>query len=162
MAVARDLRLRKAKTSSLLPPYWNTLYKITRLSDAMLERLIDDGTMRPDTTYAEINKVLRLERVSIRAAKHRVAEDCHLRLGPFLHLADYDGTGIQADAPLRSHAVLCIQIRSIGLEPLQDRQSRLWWLPLAASMRRFDFGFRQVLAGPKLGIWKPLRGNCSF
>jgi hypothetical protein len=49
MAVARDLRLRKAKTSSLLPPYWNTLYKITRLSDAMLERLIDDGTIRPDT-----------------------------------------------------------------------------------------------------------------
>jgi hypothetical protein len=33
MAIARDLRLRKAMTSSLLPPYWNTLYKITRLGD---------------------------------------------------------------------------------------------------------------------------------
>jgi hypothetical protein len=36
MAIARDLRLRKATTSSLLPPYWYTLYTITRLGDETL------------------------------------------------------------------------------------------------------------------------------
>ena len=63
MAIVRDRRLAKAKSISLLPPHWGTLYKITRLSDETFERLIDDGTIRRDVSYADINKVLRIEKV---------------------------------------------------------------------------------------------------
>lgn len=63
MAIARDQRLSNGKSISHLPPHWGTLYKITRLEDEVFERLIINGTISPDCTYAAINKVLRLERV---------------------------------------------------------------------------------------------------
>jgi hypothetical protein len=49
MAIARDERLSNGNLCSHLPPHWVTLYKITRLGDETLERLIDGGTIRPDT-----------------------------------------------------------------------------------------------------------------
>jgi hypothetical protein len=49
MAIARDVRLSKRETFRVLPPYYATLYKNTRPGDETLERLIDDGTIRPDT-----------------------------------------------------------------------------------------------------------------
>jgi hypothetical protein len=36
MAIARDLRLSKRNTNSVLPPHWNKLYKITRLARATI------------------------------------------------------------------------------------------------------------------------------
>jgi N6-adenosine-specific RNA methylase IME4 len=63
MRIADDQRLSKVKTLSHLPPYYATLYKITRLQDDVFERLLSDGTIRPAVTYAEINKVLRTEKV---------------------------------------------------------------------------------------------------
>jgi N6-adenosine-specific RNA methylase IME4 len=63
MAIAKDSKLAKANFNSLLPPSWQTLYKITRFDDEVFDRLIDDGTINRDCTYAEINKVLRMERV---------------------------------------------------------------------------------------------------
>jgi N6-adenosine-specific RNA methylase IME4 len=70
MRVADDQRLSKVKTLSHLPPYYATLYKITRLQDDVFERLLSDGTIRPAVTYAEINKVLRTEKV--KADEQRV------------------------------------------------------------------------------------------
>jgi hypothetical protein len=69
MAVARDDRLRKANTCSLLPPHWRTLYQITWLEDGPFDRLIDNCIIRPEITYAEINKVLRLEKVEADEAR---------------------------------------------------------------------------------------------
>jgi N6-adenosine-specific RNA methylase IME4 len=70
MRVADDQRLSNVKTLSHLPPYYATLYKITRLEDDVFERLLSDGTIRPAVTYAEINKVLRTEKV--KADEQRV------------------------------------------------------------------------------------------
>ena len=49
VAIARDTRLSNVSTMKHLPPHYGTLYKIIRLSDETLERLIDDGTIRPET-----------------------------------------------------------------------------------------------------------------
>ena len=58
-----DERLADVSTSKHLPPHWNTLHKITRLDDRQFERLLTDGTIRPEITYAEVNKILRIEKV---------------------------------------------------------------------------------------------------
>jgi hypothetical protein len=60
MAVARDRRLRKANTCSHLPPHWRTLYQITRLEDELFNRLLNNGTIRPEITFDEVNKVAQL------------------------------------------------------------------------------------------------------
>jgi hypothetical protein len=80
MRVADDRRLSNVKTLSHLPPYYATLYKITRLEDDVFERLLSDGIIRPAVTYAEINKVLRTEKV--KADEQRV-----LNLAPIVGFA---------------------------------------------------------------------------
>ena len=81
-AIAEDDRLSKAKSISLLPPHWGTLYKISRFDDESLERFLDDGTINPDCTYAEINKVLRMERVKAdeqpNASGQRTSAEPHI------------------------------------------------------------------------------------
>jgi N6-adenosine-specific RNA methylase IME4 len=69
MTIARDGRLRDVSTSKHLPPHWNTLHKIPRLDDQQFERLLDNGTIRPEITYAEVNKVLRVEKVAADEAR---------------------------------------------------------------------------------------------
>jgi Protein of unknown function (DUF3102) len=63
VTIARDQRLRKVSTVKLLPPHWATLHKITRLDDDQFDRLLEDQIIRPEITYAEVNKVLRIEKV---------------------------------------------------------------------------------------------------
>ena len=60
MAVARDDRLTKTNRGSLLPPHWRTLYELTRLDNATFERMLDDGTIRPDMERSEVGNALRI------------------------------------------------------------------------------------------------------
>ena len=70
MAIARNPRYAKRSTWSVLPPYYQTLYKMTRLEDVTFNRLLEDGTIKPDATFAAINKVLRIE--TVKADEQRV------------------------------------------------------------------------------------------
>lgn len=63
MKISHNSRFAKAKYTSLLPPNWYCLYQLTKLSDEEFERRIGDGTIRSDMRQADINKVVRLERV---------------------------------------------------------------------------------------------------
>src|SRR5262245_13636527 len=60
MAVARDKRITKATHGSLLPPEWHTLYLLSRLDDGTFNRLLKDGTIRPDMQRNEVAKILRV------------------------------------------------------------------------------------------------------
>ncbi len=62
MVIAADERLSNTTISSLLPPYWNTLYELTQLTDAELHGAIKAGIVRPDMTQKEINAVSREKR----------------------------------------------------------------------------------------------------
>jgi N6-adenosine-specific RNA methylase IME4 len=55
-----------------LPPHWRTLYEITRLTDLDYNRLLKDGTIRPDMERSEVSKVLRIE--SATADENRVLQ----------------------------------------------------------------------------------------
>jgi hypothetical protein len=69
MTIARDERLANVSTLKHLPPHWNTLHQITRLDDQQFERLLNNGTIPPEVTYAEVNKVLRVEKVQADEAR---------------------------------------------------------------------------------------------
>lgn len=59
MAIAADNRLRKASRASLLPRSWTTLYELSRLDDATLERALSDGTVSPKLTREEAEGLRR-------------------------------------------------------------------------------------------------------
>src|SRR5262245_19788941 len=59
MAIAEDERLTKPTHVSLLPPSWGTLYLLTRLDDPTFNRLIEDGTIRPDMERKDIEQFKR-------------------------------------------------------------------------------------------------------
>lgn len=59
MAIAADERLSDATRVSLLPAHWGTLYEITRLDDAQLERRFTDGTICPDMDRKDISTAVK-------------------------------------------------------------------------------------------------------
>jgi N6-adenosine-specific RNA methylase IME4 len=66
MAVAGDTFLSKASHDSLLPPDYNTLYKLQSLHRRFpdtFDEWVEDGRITPLLQRNEISKVLRLERV---------------------------------------------------------------------------------------------------
>jgi hypothetical protein len=63
MAIARDTRLRNRNHGSVLPPYWRTLYELSRFDDVTFRRLIRDGTINPNTEREEVRKLLRQHKV---------------------------------------------------------------------------------------------------
>jgi len=67
MAVARDPRLWTQVSN--LPPAWGTLYELTRLDDSTFDRLVGDGTIKPDMQRSDVGKVLRLQRVQADEAR---------------------------------------------------------------------------------------------
>jgi N6-adenosine-specific RNA methylase IME4 len=73
MAIARDRRLANPAHGQLLPPSWRTLYEITKLSDANFQRLISNGTIRPDVERQEIVSVVKAERRNER--ERQLGED---------------------------------------------------------------------------------------
>jgi hypothetical protein len=46
MTIASDPRLKSEKIFSLLPPSWDSIYKLTRLDDDAFAHLVGDGTVR--------------------------------------------------------------------------------------------------------------------
>lgn len=58
MAIASDERLSKRAHVNVLPTSWGTLYELTKLDNATLERLIDDGTIRPDMPRRVVKSAL--------------------------------------------------------------------------------------------------------
>lgn len=54
VAVARNPRFVNRNHGSDLPPNWRTLYELTKLTDETFDRLITDGTIRPDVERHEI------------------------------------------------------------------------------------------------------------
>jgi hypothetical protein len=64
MSIARDPRISNVEHAKLLPPSWDTIYKLTRLDDGTFADLIEDGTIRPELERNEISKILRLSRVA--------------------------------------------------------------------------------------------------
>lgn len=54
MAIARDNRLTDPALSKLLPPSWGTLYDITRLSDAEIQKAVEKKVIRPDVERWEL------------------------------------------------------------------------------------------------------------
>lgn len=67
MAIARDPFLSKASHETLLPPDYNTLYSLETLRRRFPETFdswIEDGRITPSLQRNEVNKILRLERVT--------------------------------------------------------------------------------------------------
>ncbi len=60
MRIASDPRLSNPTTLSLLPPHWGTLYELTKLSDPMFKRLIDEAVICPELTYAAAASLAQL------------------------------------------------------------------------------------------------------
>ncbi|MFQ5776340.1 MAG: MT-A70 family methyltransferase [Kiloniellaceae bacterium] len=58
VAIAQDSRLANANHGSHLPPNWRTLYEISRLDDATLERLRERGAIVPELTRAGLKLAL--------------------------------------------------------------------------------------------------------
>jgi len=50
MAIARDERLAKTQTISLLPPSWPVLYELTKLDDQKFAAMLREGSIKPDMT----------------------------------------------------------------------------------------------------------------
>jgi N6-adenosine-specific RNA methylase IME4 len=66
MAIAKCVAFKKALIERLLPPDYNTLYKLQTLHRCFPDtftRLIEDGTITPSLQRNEISKILRMERV---------------------------------------------------------------------------------------------------
>ena len=53
MKISRDARLRKAASSQLLPAAWNTLYELTKLTDAALAQAVGSGAISEQTTLSD-------------------------------------------------------------------------------------------------------------
>ena len=79
MAIAADERISANPTRvSLLPAAWGTIYELTKLDDAELEKRFDDGTIRPDIERAEVASLRKDARLAPAKAayRQRVAEGC--------------------------------------------------------------------------------------
>lgn len=53
MEVSRNEVISNANHGSFLPPSWRTLYELSRLPDAALEKAITDGVVNPDMQRRE-------------------------------------------------------------------------------------------------------------
>ncbi len=55
MVIGRDRRLANASLERLLPPAWTILYEITRLDDIQFTDRINDGTINPEMSRADLS-----------------------------------------------------------------------------------------------------------
>ena len=79
MAIAADERISANPTRvSLLPAAWGTIYELTKLDDAELEKHFDNGTIGPDIERAEVTALRKAAARAPAAAEYaaRVAEGC--------------------------------------------------------------------------------------
>jgi N6-adenosine-specific RNA methylase IME4 len=97
---ADQMRVTDSYLTKLLPPDYNTIYKVTRLDEITLKRLIKDGTISPTLQRNEVSKILRTTRV--QADEQRVL-NLVPRVGKFRTIVidpawDYDWLSIGARA----------------------------------------------------------------
>jgi hypothetical protein len=60
------------------------------------------------------------QRLESRRYIHCVAENRNARIGAALHAAHHRRSGIDSDAQLRPHAMLCLEIAPGGFQPMQN------------------------------------------
>jgi N6-adenosine-specific RNA methylase IME4 len=62
MKVARHALLANPAHVRLLPPAWGTLYELTKLPEALLKRLLSDGSITPETERKDVLRLLQESR----------------------------------------------------------------------------------------------------
>jgi hypothetical protein len=94
MEIARDERLSKASTLTLLPQHWTTLYELTRLGDDEFERALSVGGItkprKPTVSEAEYHDVTQSPDPHPEAAVSAEGESSPLPHAPILAAAPHD------------------------------------------------------------------------
>jgi len=125
MAIGRNLALGKSQHIGILPQSWGTLYELTRLPEPVLEELLSDGTITPET---ERQDVIRIRKALSAGAKH---ETPPLPVGTFsVVYADppwaYDNSGFDQSAASQYPTMPLPEIAALPVSDLCNDQTVLF------------------------------------
>lgn len=102
MAIASDERIAANPTRvSLLPASWGTIYELTKLDDAELNKRFEDGTIRPDIERNDVTALRKEARLAPKRAEYAARVEVGCTIGDLEnHAAEQHRYGvILADPP---------------------------------------------------------------